>query len=175
MSLSYEFASKFADCAKTALKASNDFSMKAETLEVLKQMKRVAAEGNPIAQYYLAQVYAKNSSSYYKWMEASAEQGFTNAMLALAQTTAEKGKTYAVQKAASYVIKILSTDDSYIKDEVKALLVENPALATEVERKMSSISKSGMGFFAQEAKQEAKNGEFDLPALDIKVKRSPSC
>lgn len=156
MKLSPEFTSKFADCAKAVLQAPEDFKTKAETLPVFKQMKHLAAEGNPIAQFYLAQAYPAKSSQYRKWMQASADQGFTNAMLALVQVYAENDKVTEIQQAANYVLKILSSNDSYIKDEIKSLMKSNHLLDAEVARQMSSVSKSGVGFFAQ----DAKNAEF---------------
>jgi TPR repeat protein len=147
------FSPKFS--SKLGVSAPDDYYTKVKTLGFLIQMKALAARGDAIAQYKLAQVYPKNSSPYRTWMQASADQGLTNAMLALSQALSEHGKQADLQLAAKYLLKIFSSNDSYIKKEATALVEHNPSLNREVSRQISGKEVgrlSSIGFFARETK-----------------------
>lgn len=154
--------SELANLAKAITENPDNYYTKAETLALMKQVKMLAAKGDKMAQYQLAQLFPKNSDSYLSWMQASAKQGFTNAMLALSRDYAENGKVSGMQKAAQYIVKILASGDSYIKSEAKALMERNRLLDAEVQRQMpQGIGKSAFGLFAQEVKAR----ELDPPDL----------
>ncbi len=150
MALSPQFSSEFLIRVKAVSEAPDDYYVKAETLGMLMQMKALAACGDAMAQYRLAQVYPKNSVPYLTWMEASATQGFTNAMLELSLAFATNGTPYGLRQAASYLVKILASDDSYIKSEARALIERNRLLAADVNRQLNCINlgNSSHGFFA---------------------------
>lgn len=155
MALSPQFSSDFVIRAKAVTESPDNYHIKNETLGMLMQMKALAASGDPMAQYRLAQVYPKNSESYLSWMNKAADQGFTNAMLALAFAHAEKGTVSGIQQAARFVVKIFSSSDSFIKSEATGLMNRNSLLAAEVARQMNnqvSVGKSQVGFFAQDAR-----------------------
>ncbi|NSL18184.1 hypothetical protein HRQ65_07290 [Tatlockia micdadei] len=139
--------------AKAVTANPDNYYAKAEALALMKQVKVLAVDGNKMAQYQLAQLYPKNSHLYLTWMKASADQGLTNAMLALSQDYAESGKISGLQKAAQYLVKILASDDSYIKTEAKALMENNRLLGAEVQRQMAKgIGKSAFSLFARETR-----------------------
>ena len=161
MALSPQFSTEFVDRAKAVTQAPDDYYTKAETLGMLMQMKALAASGDAMAQYRLAQVYPKNSAPYLTWMQAAAQQDFTNAMLALSLALAENGTVSGLQQAAQYMVRIFNSEDSYIKQEAKDLLTRNRLLNSEVQRQMSSTSvgKSAVSFFAREESNEAQQPE----------------
>ena len=168
MSPSSDFASKFVDLG-SLIDAPKDYHKLMETLSILPQMKAIATNGDAIAQYKLAQFYVKNSNPYLHWMQASAEQGFTNAMLELSRTLAENSSPANLQRAAGYLLKILKSDDSFIKAEANALIARNQLLEKEIKRQLSTtlLGNSTLGFFAVESKSEPKPDE---PQVEIKPK-----
>ncbi len=163
MAVSPNLISELAYRAKAVAENPDNFYTKVETLVLIKQVKGLATEGDKMAQYQLAQLYPKNSSSYLTWMQSSAKQGFTNAMLALSRDFAESGTVSGIRMAAQYVVKILASDDSYIKTEAKALMERNRILGAEVARQMNNAgaAKSAFTLFAHEAKT-AGNEQADL-------------
>lgn len=153
MAVSPQFSSDFIIRAKAVTEAPDNYYIKNETLGMLVQMKALAASGDAMAQYRLAQVYPQNSEPYMSWMNKAANQGFTNAILVLALIYAEKGSDSAIRQAAQYLVKIFASGDSYIKSEATGLMARNSLLAGEVARQMNnnaSVGKSALGFFAQE-------------------------
>jgi len=119
------------------------------------QMKALAASGDAMAQYRLAQVYPQNSELYMSWMNKAANQGFTNAMLALALAHAEKGSDAGIRQAAQYLVKIFASEDSFIKFEAEGLMNRNHLLANEVARQAAnklSVGKSPDSFFTQDTR-----------------------
>lgn len=151
MTFSTQFSTEFITRVKAVTEAPENFNIKAEALSLLMQMKTLATRGDAMAQYRLAQVYPKNSHPYLTWMQAAANQGFTSAMLALSLIHAEHGTPAGLQKAAAYIVKILSSNDSYIKSEATAMIERNHLLGAEVRRQLNKacLSKSNLGFFAQ--------------------------
>lgn len=149
-----QLMSEFVSLAKAVTENPDNYYNKAEMLALMKQVKLLAAAGDKMAQYQLAQLYPKNSLPYLKWMHASAEQGFTNALLALGRDYAEHGKITSIKEAAQYLIKVLASSDSFIKDEASALMERNRLLGAEVQRQMNNkmLGKSAFGLFAREAK-----------------------
>lgn len=166
MSPSSDFASKFVDLG-SLIDTPKDYHKLMETLSILPQMKAIAANGDAIAQYKLAQFYVKNSNPYLHWMQASAEQGFTNAMLELSRALAENSSPANLQRAGGYLIKILKSDDSFIKAEANGLIARNQLLEKEIKRQLSTakIGNSAIGFFAVESKTELKSAD---PAIETK-------
>lgn len=170
MSFPTQFSSEFAELTKAVAQTPDNYDKKAETLGLMAQMKALATGGDAMAQYRLAQAYPKNSVPYFEWMEAAACQGFTNAMLALSSALVET-KTVtvsAVQQAAKYLVQILRSNDSYIKNEATTLLDSNRLLQAEVNRQMgkTNVGKSAVSFFAKDA-GETVNYQ-DLPQATIK-------
>ncbi|CDZ75822.1 hypothetical protein BN59_00081 [Legionella massiliensis] len=155
MALSPQFSSDFVIRAKAVSEAPDNYHIKNETLGMLMQMKALAASGDSMAQYRLAQIYPQNSELYLSWMNKAADQGFTNAMLALAFAHAEKGTASGIQQAARHVVKIFSSGDSFIKSEATGLMDRNNLLATEVAKQLNnsiSVGKSPVSFFAQDTR-----------------------
>lgn len=154
MALSSQFSSEFVERIKAVTITPDDYYIKAETLDLIKPMKALAKSGDAMAQYRLAHGYLKNSPPYLTWLQASAKQGFTNAMLTLSLDLAESGKASNLQQAAKYLIQIFASDDTYIKDEATELLKRNHLLNAEFNRQMTSASvsvgKSKVGFFSPE-------------------------
>ncbi|MBA3537460.1 MAG: hypothetical protein H0T84_12785 [Tatlockia sp.] len=130
-------------------------------------MKKLAAGGDAMAQFLLAQAYPKNSVNYLTWMQAAANQGFTNAMLALSSVYIE-GSNW--QQAGAIVVKIFASDDSFIKSEATALIESNPSLGAEVKRQMTKTSllgKSALGFFAHDLKATETAEQQDLENIEV--------
>lgn len=150
MALSSKFSSEFVTLTKAVAQTPDDYYMKVETLSLLMQIKALAVKGDAMAQYKLAQAYPKNSASYHEWMQASAQQGFTNAMLALSTTLAETGTVPNLRKAANYLVQIFRSDDTFIKNEAAALIERNRLLSVEVSRQTANkgVSLAAGGFFA---------------------------
>ncbi|HHF7346144.1 TPA: hypothetical protein ACPSKE_002652 [Legionella feeleii] len=153
MSRFKQFSSEFADLTKAVAQTPDNYNKKAETLGLMAQMKALATSGDMMAQYRLAQAYPKHSVPYFEWMQAAACQGFTNAMLALSTALLETKAVSAIQQAAKYLVQILRSDDSYIKDEATALLDSNRLLKAEVNRQMgkTNVGKTAVSFFAKDA------------------------
>ncbi len=153
MAPSQTLSSEFVSLTRALASEPDNHYSKAETIYLLKQMKVLAATGDAIAQYRLAQIYPKNSVYYYEWMKAAAQQGFTNAMLALSTSLAETGSLVGLRQAANYLSKIFRTNDSFIKNEALALLAQNRLLYAEVKRQFerSNLSPAAC-FFPSSAK-----------------------
>ncbi|MFA5960238.1 MAG: hypothetical protein WC785_06950 [Tatlockia sp.] len=149
-----EVSSVFVESAKALMHAPDDYHHKADTLTLHVKMKSLAGEGDAVAQYRLAKAYSKNSSMYAKWMQASASQGFTNALLALSQLYIEQN---SVKKAALCLIQIINSNDSFIKSEARALFAKNPLLKAEISRQMVSSAPIRLPyrFFSSEPKNRA--------------------
>ncbi|MBA2710238.1 MAG: hypothetical protein H0U57_06580 [Tatlockia sp.] len=163
MTLSPQFSSEFINRFKAVTEAPDNFKIKAETISMLMQMKALAINGDAMAQYRLAHAYPKNSNFYQSWMQASANQGFTNAMLALSLIYAEHGTVSGLRQAAAQIVQILASNDSYIKSEAKALMERNHLLSAEVSKQLNktSFGSSTLGFFAQ-ASTPSKQNDVEL-------------
>lgn len=105
---------------------------KEKVVSLLKQAKIAAVQGDAMAQYKLAQFYSKNSSHYLEWMKAAADQGLTNAMLDLAAAFSKANDPLKLKQAATYLLRILHSGDTFIKDQAIALLNNQPQLAVKV-------------------------------------------
>ncbi|WP_019215247.1 hypothetical protein [Legionella tunisiensis] len=153
MSSFKQFSSEFAELTKAVAQTPDNYDKKVETLGLMAPMKALATSGDAIAQYRLAQAYPQHSVPYFEWMKAAACQGFTNAMLALSTALLETKTVSAIQQAANYLVQILRSDDSYIKDEATALLDSNRLLKAEVNRQMgkTNVGKTAISFFAKDA------------------------
>jgi TPR repeat protein len=153
-------SSEFVIRTKAVIETPNDYRVKAETLRMFMQMKALAASGDAMAQFRLAQAYPKNSVPYFSWMQAAANQDFTSALLALSQIYVENANW---QQAAANIVKIFASKDSFIKSEARALIESNPSLGAEVTRQMTktSLGKSALGFFAYDAKAVAEQEDLE--------------
>ncbi|MDI9818499.1 MULTISPECIES: hypothetical protein [unclassified Legionella] len=169
MSSIFKFNSLFRP-TEAVKQTAEAYRMRIDTVGRVKQIKALAQNGNAMAQYKLASFHPKNSRHYKEWMEAAAEQGCTNAMLAWALALAEKGGTGNLQQAVNYLVRVLCSDDSFIKTEARAFLAGNRLLATEVSRQMTKFAAdSSITFFAAKATTaEAKQQPFVQESLQIK-------
>ena len=122
-------------------------------MEVLKRMPemKVLAKSNPVAMYRLAQAYSPGSDEYNDLMAQSADQGCTNAMLAichnkLTSTTITRADLKTV---AHYMALIERSNDSYIIEQSRALLAAHPEVASYMKAEFNSTSyKTGIRFFS---------------------------
>ncbi|ASQ44966.1 hypothetical protein [Legionella clemsonensis] len=136
-----------------APQAYEDYQYKTDTVNLLKQLKAEALAGSAVAAYRLAKVYPQHSEPFAKWMKRAIDQGLTNAMLDMARVLAKKGSVTHSQKAASYLVRILRSNDSYIKSLAEEFLKDNQLVSKEVSRQMNKISGLPLaGFFAQDKK-----------------------
>lgn len=127
----------------------DDYKTKVETVNLLKQLKAQALEGDRVAAYRLAKIYPQNSSNYMKWMHKAVASGLTNAMLDMADTLVKTNSVAQLQLAANYLVRVLRSGDSYIIEEAKEFLADKRALSAEVNRQMNqSASLATAGFFA---------------------------
>ncbi|WED43261.1 hypothetical protein [Legionella cardiaca] len=162
--------SEFDNLAQARKQTPNDYQIKTETINLYKQLKVLALEGKAMAAYKLAKIYPQNSNHFVKWMRIAAEQGLTNAMLDMAKALAEKGSVGQLQQAANYLVRILRSDDSYIKTQAKEFLSENRLLSAEVSRQMTNKSTgvASSGFFARNTQAIEPNDFLLNDALQMK-------
>lgn len=156
-------------CSKT-VEAPDDYKTKFEALEKFKQLMFLAKRGDAIAQYRLAKACPKNSASYLLWMNKAASQDLTNAMLDLSRAYAENGTDKGISQAASLVIKIFRSGDSFIISEAIDLINRNALLRREVARQAqgTSLAKSPLSFFAYEAPTA------EIEPVDIHLAETPN-
>jgi hypothetical protein len=136
--------------AKTMAKNLDNYQFKTDAIGWLKQMKAKALTGDPISAYRVAQAYPRHSRFYAEWIKRAADSGLTNAMLDLAIALSETNAVGNLQHAASYLVRILRSNDSFIKAEAQNFLAKNRGLSVEVSRQMSGnkFSHSAMSFFS---------------------------
>ncbi|KTD07364.1 hypothetical protein [Legionella jamestowniensis] len=150
-----------------ATRAYEDYQYKTDTVNLLRHLKVEALAGSAVAAYRLAKIYPKNSELFLNWMKKAIDQGLTNAMLDMAKSLAEKGSPTHLQQAASYVVRILHSNDSYIKAMTEDFLKDNQVLSNEVSRQINK-RPSGLslaGFFAH----GARSTDVSLPLSDNKL------
>lgn len=157
------------------MSGSNDYAFKQDTLNTLMHMKVLASNANPdaqsrvVAEYRLAKLYSEKSSPSLNLMQAAADKGLTNAMLDLSLVYAKNGKPDGLKEAAALIIKIFASSDSFIKDQARAVVKNNPLLEGEIAKQMNPVSlgRSFAGFFAPEANKAEQPDLPETPSFQL--------
>lgn len=121
-------SSEFVALVKKLQQYPNDSSLKKEVVALYRQLLSVSKE-NPMALYLAAHAYAPKSPQFQQTMRQAANMGCTNAMLVMCQILGKSNHSQDLKKAALYLAKIGSSDDSYVKEEAEKLKSEYPLLA----------------------------------------------
>lgn len=131
-------------------------------MEVLKRMPemKVLAKSNPVAMYRLAQAYSPASDEYNDMMTQSANQGCTNAMLAICHNKlASTTRTGADLKTVAHFMALIEqSNDSYIIKQKRELLAAHPEVSSYMKAEFDSNSyKTGLRFFSAPRSENNKD------------------
>lgn len=126
--LTSDSSSQFAALVNQLQNAPDDPALKQALVRRLPEMMALARV-NPLAMYRLAQVYAPGSAQYRDLMLKSANNGCTNAMLAVVELLVNTGSAADLRQAVDYMRRIENSEDSYILSRSEALLHNTPSLA----------------------------------------------
>lgn len=133
-------SNEFAALVNQLHRAPDNPALKKAVVEHLPKMMSLAQD-NPMSLYHLAHIYPPKSSQYKQTMRQSANLGCTNAMLVMCQVLAESNEPSDLNKAVHYLTMIEKSNDSYIQEQAKTLVQENPQLVSALnERNKHSLS-----------------------------------
>jgi hypothetical protein len=149
------FRSDFASLVKELQEKPDDPRLKKDLVSRLPEMK-ARAQHDPMALFSLAKIYPPTSPQFRTMMRQSAAKGCTNAMLSLSELLVKSGSQADLKTAAHYMQKILSSDDTYIKEGGKKLLKSSPALAEELRAQDKTVYNSKIRFFGQQEQRTEK-------------------
>lgn len=114
--------------------------LKNDLMHLLPQMRTLAKKGVAKAQFYLALAFDENSKEYLNWMKEASNHGVVDAHFALGQLYLKQGD---LSKSVASFKRVLSSNDAFLKDEVKEIMHNSPALAYQ----LTTQGKSRHGFF----------------------------
>ena len=131
MSVKTSPSSVFASLVSKLQKSPENHALKPAVVNRMPEMKALS-KINPMVLFRLAKAFPPNSPKYKQTMMQSAELGCTNAMLAICELLVNSNEPFALKKAGHYLLMIEKSQDSYMKEQSKALLAEYPQLAAAI-------------------------------------------
>ncbi|KTC89465.1 hypothetical protein OQJ18_09200 [Fluoribacter dumoffii] len=148
-------SNEFAALVNQLHKSPNDPVLKQAIVQHLPKMMALAQD-NPLALYHLAHIYPPTSSQYQQTMRQSANLGCTNAMLVMMHILGKANDVNDLKKAVHYLTMINKSNDSYIKEQAKALLDEYPQLAKVANEQAKTHISYGLAhrFFTPQREKE---------------------
>jgi hypothetical protein len=117
---------------------------------------RLSNQGQSQASYYVYQYLQwQQSSAASNWLHKAADQGYATACFEAGQAAIEQG---AYRQASQYFLSLLKSGDTFLKDELKALMDSSPSLQANlplVARKISVEANidQGVDAFVNSLKQ----------------------
>jgi hypothetical protein len=117
---------------------------------------RLSNQGQSQASYYVYQYLQwQQSSAASNWLQKAAEQGYATACFKAGQAAIEQS---AYRQASQYFMALLKSGDTFLIDELKALMDSSPSLQANlpmVARKISVDTniEHGVGAFVNSLKQ----------------------
>lgn len=163
MPVNLNFSSDFASLVKKLHDRPDDPVLKQDVVSRIPEM-RARAQDNPMDLFRLAQIYAPTSPQYRNMMRQSAAKGCTNAMLSLSELLVQSGSLADLKTAAHYMQKIVSSNDTYIKEHGQKLLESSPALVVEMRAQTKTAYNSKIGFFASHHDKRTETAIAELQA-----------
>lgn len=163
MNAKLNLSSEFASLVKELQSKPDNPSLKQEVVRRLPEMMDLA-KSNPMDLYRLAKIYSPTSPQYKQMMRQSAASGCTNAMLAMCHLLLKTPSEANLRTTAHYLQMIVRSDDSYIINQSRRLLIEHPELEQEMRSPVKTrVYNSNVCFFSS-AQQKINESQVLLEA-----------
>ena len=151
MAASKDMGSEFVTAFTLLSRDPDSYTAQQRVLANLNDLKTQAAQGNAMAFYRLAMAFPPKSDKYCELMGQAAKLGSTNAMFSLMQMYSKTNP----KLSAKYARGILSSQDTYLREQTSAYLEDHPELKQRV-------TPNPHQFFAAAEGQEKPGKKPDL-------------